>query len=310
MYSNNDRRFGISNWHLVSTVLQIIVLLLVAGIGNWFTKDFSLEYIFSPEWWGDTLTQVGYNYAMLILIFQYRIKVVRKNNSYYVTKLQTVRSAVDKLHPEGFSDWLLNFNLNGKRKRFVTNISKKLEKLESKGKDKDTLIWKDGTEEQKKRNKYCKKKTKFLYLLSDEYINANLILVKTDYKPIKKSFITNGYQSNRKETSDIVVENGIGKLLSDLIPRTMIVTVFVLIMRSLVIELADTENTLMMIFNTLLILVPMVMHGNIGWEYADRYHEEKDLVDIRNREELIALYYSSKDTTKVGEINGNRMETN
>lgn len=304
MYSSDNKKFGIKNWNRVMTIVQIIMLVLVAGVGNWFTKDFSIEYIFSPEWWGDTLTQIIYNYAMLFVVFNYRIKMIRKTNTEYLDRVKAVDKAVSNLHPDKLSRWLLEFNLNEKRKQFVRELSIKLEKLESKSKDKDILIWTKGTEEQKKKNKYCRLKSKYLKMLSNEYIEENLIMVKTSYKPIKKSFITNGYNKKGNDNANIVVEGTFSKTIGDLLPRTIVMTLVVVILRSIALSIADSQNWVMMVFETLLTLVPMVLHANIGWDYASVFNMEKDMVDVRNREELIAMCNSSNR-----EVIYNGMET-
>lgn len=78
-------------------------------------------------------------------------------------------------------------------------------------------------------------------------------------------------------------------------------TLVVVLIRSIILDVAEVDNIFLMIVNTLLILVPMVMHGNVGWNYAEQFHREKDEVDLRKREELIALHNKE---TRVGENNG------
>ena len=68
MYFN--KLVGKIKWSSVWFVAQLILLLFVAALGNWFIKSLDPAYILSPEWWGDTLTQVIYNYAMLYLFFK------------------------------------------------------------------------------------------------------------------------------------------------------------------------------------------------------------------------------------------------
>ena len=300
MFLNNQLKK--INWGTVWFVFQLIILLFIAALGNWFTKDFNPEYIFSPKWWGDTLLQIIYNYSILYTVFNRRIDKLKIEHVVYKEYVKKLKDEVDVLDPNSFNPWFDGFNISQKIKHFKNHISVKLEKLENKVKPKDIYIWEHGTEEEKTKSRYCRKRRRFEEQLTDEYIKKNIRLVNVGYKNIQKSFITNGYNRRGRNRVAYEVENGGLKFIRDLIPRTILTTAIVLIFHSVIIEFAETESILLLILQTLMTIVPMMLHANIGLQYANQYFEEKVLVDARIREEIIALYYN--EINKVGETNG------
>lgn len=301
MYFN--KLIGKIKWSSVWFVAQLILLLFVAALGNWFIKSLDPAYILSPEWWGDTLTQVIYNYAMLYLFFKRRINKLFESHVEFKDHSKMLQKEIASLDPNWFNPWLDLFNVNQKTKHFIDFISKKLEKLENKVKPKDIYTWEHGTELEKSKNKYCKKRHNLESKIVEEYLKNNIRLVDVGYREIQKSFITNGYHKRGNSSSVYEVESGLTKFIADLIPKTIILTGLVLILRTIVLTYNDSQDVLMLIFQTLMTLVPMVLHANTGWEYGAQYFEEKIMVDARIREEIIALYY--QETKKVGETNGN-----
>lgn len=292
------------NWSKISLIAQLILLAFIAGVGSWFTKGFDPSYIGSSEWYADTLTQIMYNYLTLFSVFQYRLGVIRKTTKEYNEYLITVNKAASRLDPGLLNSWLVRFNTNRIIKEHINKFQFKLDKLEKNASTKDIVIWDKGTPEEKSKNRYCKRKTKYLLYISTEYIEENRYIIRTssvsNIKNIKSAFITRGFNDKSRGDNWNIQTSG-SKFFKDLLPKTILTTLVVIILRSIILDIAQVENTLLMLVNTILILVPMGIHGNVGWTYADQFHREKDLVDLRKREELIALHLKE---TKVGEDNG------
>lgn len=291
------------NWNSIWFIAQLILLIFVAALGNWFIKSLDPSYILSTEWWGDTLTQIIYNYSILYLFFRRRINKLFVEHTEFKEHTIMLRGEIGKLDPNSFNPWLDTFNVNQKTKHFIDFISRKLEKLENKVKAKDIYLWEHGTDEEKSKNKYCRKRFNLESKIVAEYLKNNIRLVDVGYKEIQKSFVTNGYHKRKNSSSVYEVESGGAKFMVDLLPKTIMSTTLVLILRTIVLTYNDTQDVLMLIFQTLMTLVPMALHANMGWEYGAQYFEEKVMVDARMREEIIALYY--KETKEVGETDGN-----
>jgi hypothetical protein len=281
-------------WQKIGRIAPYVFLYLlsfaVVGLFNFVSAQIRTDIITSSEFWNKTISQ---NLANLI-VFSTTIGLFnRKNMEEDKTYLEldgTVTKSVRQDIQSDFGQWVFDKNKIEKKRAYREKIKGIIAKEELKAKTKDLNVWYNGTEKDKKRNRYCARRNKLLKLIDEKRLEKYIISMKVDYDEINRSFIESG------ESKDIKKQNqklaGAGRIVKDSTPRFLLGFAFVVFINSFIYT-AQVEDVAFwfQVFFSLVILLYMFI---IGRSYADDYLKKVLIVDLQTRFNIIRDYLSDR----------------
>ena len=173
---------------LINIVLLFIIL-MVFGCLDFATLTFHFEYLSSPNYWGTVGTKVIAGVCALNLginfLFDSEVKkdgvlqeAIIKNQKLMTYKQLDFEYYVIKV-----------YNPSEKKKAYISYINKQINRLNRFSRAKDRLLYSSElfTEEQKMKNRYCRKRKELEQLKTDEYIEKNLDNIRVKYYEVDPS---------------------------------------------------------------------------------------------------------------------------
>lgn len=281
-------------WTKIGRVAPYVFLYLlsfaVVGLFNFVSAQIRTDIITSSEFWNKTISQ---NLANLI-VFSTTIGLFNRKNMEedkgYLELDGMVTKAVRQDIQSDFGQWVFDKNKIEKKRAYKEKIKGIIAKEELKAKPKDLNVWYNGTEKDKKRNLYCRRRNKLLRLIDEKRLDKYIISMKVDYDEINRSFIESG------EAKDIKKQNqklaGASRIVKDSTPRFLLGFAFVVFINSFIYT-AQVEDVAFwfQVFFSLVILLYMFI---IGRSYADDYLKKVLIVDLQTRFNIIRDYLSDK----------------
>lgn len=308
-------------------ILLYIAVLLFIGFSEFVSAGLDRSLVFTGAWWSKTLTAVAINNIILIGTIMYKLQKDTETKEEVVNERTRVNAAsLAHIDPTTFDPWFADFNLERKIKKYKRALSNKLDKLNKKVSQEDLEEWvryqkkvvqyeakikqnPDNIEidEPVSENNYVNQRLILKVQMSDEFIQERIHYMRINYKPIKKSFVTNGYMGSRSTDDNYEVENGALKMLKDLGPKIIITLGYLAFINSLVIELISQPDYAVAIIAIVLKLIPILMQIYNAITYVNSYIRDKVMVDLRTRWEIIVKYVKEvkkkvvqRDEPKVG----------
>ena len=281
-------------WSKIGRVAPYVLLYLfsfaVVGLFNFVSAEFRLDIITSPEFWNKTISQ---NLANLI-VFSTTISLFNnknmEENKNYLEMNTMVTKAVRQDIQSDFGQWVFDKNKIEKKRAYIEKINGLIAKEEIKAKAQDLNVWYNGTEKDKKKNKYCKRRMKLLRLIDDKRLEKYIISMKVDYDEINRSFIESGEAKETKKQNQKLA--GVGKIVKDTTPRFLLGFGFVLFINSFIYtaNVGDVAFWFQVFFSLVILLYMFIM----GRGYAEDYMKKVLLVDLQTRFNIIRDYLSDK----------------
>ena len=281
-------------WSKIGRVAPYVLLYLfsfaVVGLFNFVSAEFRLDIITSPEFWNKTISQ---NLANLI-VFSTTISLFNnknmEENKKYLEMNTMVTKAVRQEIQSDFGQWVFDKNKIEKKRAYIEKINGLIAKEEIKAKAQDLNVWYNGTDKDKKKNKYCKRRMKLLRLIDDKRLEKYIISMKVDYDEINRSFIESGEAKETKKQNQKLA--GVGKIVKDTTPRFLLGFGFVLFINSFIYtaNVGDVAFWFQVFFSLVILLYMFIM----GRGYAEDYMKKVLLVDLQTRFNIIRDYLSDK----------------
>lgn len=293
-------------------VLLYVAVLLFIGFSEFVSAGFSWSTVGSPEWWSKTITAIAINNIILLGTIMYKLQKDIEESPKVVTERNRVEgAALMYLDPVTLDPWLVDFNLKRKINKYKRAMAIKLDNLNKKVKPKDLEAWVKFQREldfynlelkkpedpdmpplvpPKPKNKYVVKRITIETQMSDEFIQDRILYMGINYKPIKKSFITNGYVGKANSDDQYDVENGTYKMFRDLAPKIIITVGYLAFINTLVFDLVEQPNYIVALVAIALKLVPILMQIYNAISYVNSYIRDKVMVDLRTRWDIIVKY--------------------
>lgn len=173
---------------LIKTLYNSILLLIVfalLGCFDFVNLSFHFEYLRKVAYWTKTITKtiagvlcwnIGVNLSWDREIA--KDNELRQNAKKY--------EELNKLKDQTtFNHYIVNvFNPKVKKEAYINSINNKLYRLNKWARNKDKLLWTNGSSEEKAKNRYCRKRGELEFLKSDEYIDNNLSSINVKYTEI------------------------------------------------------------------------------------------------------------------------------
>lgn len=170
-------------------ILLLFIILMVFGCLDFATLTFHYEYLLSANYWGTVGTKViagvcAFNLG-INFIFDSEVKkngilqeAIAKNKQLMAYKQIDFEYYVIKV-----------FNLNEKRKAYISYINRKINLLNRFSRAKDRLLYSStlSTEEEKQKNFYCRRRKELEQLKTDEYIEKNIESINVKYYEVDPS---------------------------------------------------------------------------------------------------------------------------
>jgi len=281
-------------WSKIGRVAPYVLLYLfsfaVVGLFNFVSAEFRLDILTSPEFWNKTISQ---NLANLI-VFSTTISLFnnknREEDKAFLELDATVTKAVRQDIQSDFGQWVFDKNKIEKKRAYKEKINGLIAKEEIKAKAQDLNVWYNGTDKDKKRNRYCRRRNRLLRLITEERLDKYIISMKVDYDEINRSFIESGEKKETKKQNQKLA--GVGKIVKDTTPRFLLGFGFVLFINSFIYtaNVGDVAFWFQVFFSLVILLYMFIM----GRGYAEEYMKKVLLVDLQTRFNIIRDYLSDK----------------
>ena len=295
-------------WRLVLLIIVYIFVLALNGLDEFLRSGFDTDFIGSSEWWYQVFLVLTSNIFIFVGTFLYLLDLAIRKRKEIVDRKKYINDVADqKLDPTTFDPFFLNFERDRKINFYKRSMNNRLEKLEEKASMEELELWdkqqnnfdEDGNvkdpdiDKTFHDNKYCQNKQVILKQMDEDFINKHITYMKLKYRPNSKSFVTNGYNNPSNKYDDYAVEPVYSKLGWDLIPKFIIMAGFLIATESVIVEFQMTESWVAMMSSMILKIMPLMLQIYLAFAYCEAYIDEKVMVDLRKRLDIIALYLAS-----------------
>lgn len=170
----------------ISSGLLLLVIFAIYGCFDFITLKFDFSQLYSVAYWSKVIAKAvaggicAYNIGINLLWD----KTIEKDEVLQeaVNEYDTKSKLKDQ---KSFNYFVINeFNPRQKKIAWVDSINSKLFLLNKFARNKDKLLWDNGNEAEKGKNRYCRKRKELEYLRSDEYIDKNLNSINIRYSMV------------------------------------------------------------------------------------------------------------------------------
>lgn len=286
---------------LILLVFLYIAVLLFIGFSEFVSAGLDLSTISTSDWWSKVITSIAVNNLILLGTIMYKLQRDLDTKEDVLKEKERVDGlAIQSVDPVTFDPFLVDFNQDRKILKYKKAISYRMDKLNKRVKPKDLKAWVDWnrefdiwnkkSDEEKEtiekpitRNKYVNKRLTLEVQMSDEFIAERIHYMRIKYKPIKKSFVTNGYVGRQNNDDQYDVESAVWKMVRDLGPKIIITAGYLAFINSLIIELVSEPNWQTALVAIALKVIPIVMQIYNAITYVNAFIRDKVMVDFRTR---------------------------
>ena len=290
-------------WDFWGLIILYLIALMVSGLNEFVSAGFDVDVLFTGEWWWDVFRTITTNLLVLFGTLAYFLKKAWEEEPEIRERQKEVQTLVDAhLDPITFDPFLPKFNRKRKIEAYKRAMSNKLDKIEKKYYKNSVSLelwaeWENTPRKPKElkdrfeADKYCQEKHLILHQLTKEYIDKNIDKIELDYKPVQKTFVANGYVSQRmSKYDDYAVESGSNKMLRDLSPRIFLMFGWLIALNSVAINAIQQETRLIGLIVFLFTMLPLIIQIFIAQDYTDKFIKEKILVDFQKRKDIMINY--------------------
>ena len=281
-------------WAKIGRVAPYVLLYLlsfaVVGLFNFVSASIRTDIITSSEFWNKTISQSLAN----LIVFSTTIGLFnRKNQEEDKTYLELddmVTKAVRQDIQSDFGQWVFDKNKIEKKRAYIEKIKGIISKEEIKAKAVDLNVWYNGTDKDKKRNGYCRRRNRLLRLIDEKRLDKYIVSMKVDYDEINRSFIESGEKKDIKKQNQKLA--GLGKIVKDNAPNFSLGMGFVIFINSFIytVNVSDVAFWFQVFFSLVILLYMFIM----GRTYADSYMKKVLIVDLQTRFNIIRDYLSDR----------------
>ena len=264
----------------IPVAIMLLCSLFLTGVLDYVNAGYDPMVLLKPAFWTNIICSdisVLCLYAAILLL---RVDSYKAKDSEYLSYETEIRTFYkEKYVATLFKKFCFEDNMKTKKVVYKNKINKKYSKIKPSKEDLD--IYYDGTEEQKKNNKYCRDMVYYERILSDDYIDRILPNLNIDYPYITDGLIFTGNKS-KDVGIDYITKNKVFKFLSDIAPNLLLSFSFIAFITGITADLQE-GITMVTIFKTIAKLFTFTFSIYFAYNYADRYINEVTLHDITFR---------------------------
>lgn len=261
----------------IPVAIMLLCSLFMTGVLDYISAGYDPKVLMTPAFWTNIICSdisVLCLYAAILLLRVDSYKAKDQEYIGYETEIRTFYK--ERYVATLFKKFCFEDNMKTKRIVYKNKINKKYSKIKPSKEDLD--IYYDGTEEQKKNNKYCQNMLYYERILSDDYIDRILPNLHMDYPYITDGLIFTGNKA-KDVGIDYITKNKVFKFLSDIAPNLLLSFAFVAFISGITADLQQGIN-MVTIFKTVAKLFTFTVSIYFAYNYADRYIREVTLHDI------------------------------
>lgn len=272
-------------------VLYIISLFLI-GVTSLIDKESGINIAALKQlpWYID---QALTSFAIITTIMATVTMIIdqfKANNPEYKKLDDDIKQFADHEYiPTLFSKFMLYINPKRKQLQHEHNVKKSLFLLDKRVKDKDLEIWNNGTELEKSKNRYCKKRKRLEERLDKLWIEKNLSNLGIRYDKVTSGLVLGGYYSKEDNESpnEFITKHTESKILRDKLPVLMLGIAVSSLASSIVVQLLFNGAAIVSIATKLFVLL-WQLYNSI--KYANDWTIQITLKDIRFRKAITQEY--------------------
>ena len=281
-------------WTKIGRVAPYVLLYLlsfaVVGLFNFVSASIRTDILTSAEFWNKTISQSLAN----LIVFSTMIGLYNRKNQEedkaFLELDDMVTQAVRQDIQSDFGQWVFDKNKIEKKRAYKEKIKGIIATEEIKAKATDLNVWYNGTDKDKKRNGYCRRRNRLLRLIEEERLDKYIVSMKVDYDEINRSFIESGEKKDVKKQNQKLA--GLSKIVKDNAPNFSLGMGFVIFINSFIytVNVSDVAFWFQVFFSLVILLYMFIM----GRTYADSYMKKVLIVDLQTRFNIIRDYLSDR----------------
>jgi hypothetical protein len=275
---------------LLPYILLYITAVAIVGLFNILTVDYRDEILRSAEFWNRVISQNIANLLILIATTSMYLEKHKETDKDLLELEAVVKKAVLQDLDGEFGIWVFNKNKQEKIETYRSIIQRKINRDEIKANIKDLDIWYYGTNEEKKSNRYCRRRSSLEDLIRPERLEKYILALKVNYDEIDRSFIETGAQlktPKKNAKQDTVVRK-----IKDNYVRFLFTIGGAAFFNAFVYsaDLLDAAFWFQLSYSLVLLLVMFLS----GKDYARDYVRKVLIVDLNTRYNIIKDYLTHK----------------
>jgi hypothetical protein len=281
-------------WAKVGRALPYVILYIAAvaivGLFNLLTVEYYDTALSSAAFWNRVISQNLANLLVMIATISMYIVKYSETDKEYTGLKGTVDGSVRKDLDSEFGTWVFNKNKLEKIEAYRARIQSKITKEELKAKTKDIEVWYFGTEEAKRKNRYCRRRINLEESIKTERLEKLILAIKVDYDSIDRSFVETGevIKGNKK----LARQDTLGRKIKDNYAQFLFAVSGAAFFNAFIYT-ADLMDTAFWfkLATSLFLLSSMFLNGR---EYARNYVKQVMIVDLNTRYNIIKDYLTYK----------------
>lgn len=281
-------------WAKVGRALPYVILYIAAvaivGLFNLLTVEYYDTALTSAEFWNRVVSQNLANLLVMIATISMYIVKYSETDKEYIGLKGTVDGSVRKDLDSEFGTWVFNKNKLEKIEAYRARIQSKITKEELKAKAKDIQVWYFGTEEAKRKNRYCRRRINLEESIKIERLEKLILAIKVDYDSIDRSFVETGEVI--KGDKKLARQDTLGRKVKDNYAQFLFAVSGAAFFNAFIYtaDLLDTAFWFKLA-TSLFLLSSMFLNGR---EYARNYVKQVMIVDLNTRYNIIKDYLTHK----------------
>lgn len=291
-------------WRGVLLGLIYLFVLLINGLDEFIRSGFSVEFMFTAEWWAKVFRVITSNILVFLGTFLFVLDSMINKREDIKKKRKELDTTIDEhLDPVTFDPFFVDFERNRKIEYYKRDLEAQIEKLERKASLEDMRSWtrkmRNGTEDPEvnqafENSEFCQRKKMILEQLEPEFIEEHIDYMHIKYKPLSKSFVTSGYNKPHKRYDDYAIETSWEKMFWDLLPKFIMLAGFLIAGESIIVQFEPDKPLALIMYNMLIKIIPLILQIYFANGYTNIYIDEKIMVDLRRRLDIVIKYLSFK----------------
>jgi hypothetical protein len=189
--------------YVVYALLYIALLGLLGVLNVVVLKEMDWTLLTNPDFWFYQATSNFFYYAFFIITAMLNYDILEDTDVELADLEEKINDKRDSILTQNFRDYILNFNLQNKKKSHLEYVRIKIENHISKIKPKvfNELQTLPKTKWSIKTRKYQKKLDNLNKRMSDDWVDKNIIITKVKYPEITINEIYYGAVSYRARSS-------------------------------------------------------------------------------------------------------------
>lgn len=272
-------------------ILYIISLVLI-GVTSLIDKDSGINFgnLQSFTWYVD---QIITSFAIITTVMATVYMIVdnfKNSDKEYLKIEQDLKDFADKEYvPTLFARFLEYINPKRKRLQHEHNTKKQLYLLDKKVKDTDLFIWNNGTQEQKRKNAYCRNRIKYEERLTEEWISKNLSSIYVSFDKVTSALVLGGYFSKEENNSpnEFITKYTETKIIKDKLPTLILGIAITSIASSIIVTLLFDDSALLSVITKVFVLLFQIYNSI---KYANDWTIRITLKDARFRKSVASEF--------------------